>query len=56
MKIRSKPRSDAAAEVSIREGAQYFHLKMPDRLDAQAVQDNLVLIDEAVASGKPILL
>lgn len=56
MKIRSKSRSDAAAEVSIREGAQYFHLKMPDRLDAQAVQDNIVLIDEAVESGKAILL
>lgn len=57
MKFRpQRRRSGAEADVAIREGAQYFHLKMPDRLDALSIRENIVLIDEAVTSGKSILL
>lgn len=57
MKFRPRRRSTVGtAAVAISGGAQYAHLELPDRLDAEAVRGNEVSIDEVVAAGKPILL
>lgn len=57
MKIRPRPKPSATTvDVTVRSGPDYSFLQLPETLELESIRENIVWIDEAMTSGKPIII